>query len=284
MKHLLLFLITVLSISSCISKDKHQEELTAVRDSLNNVVANRDAEIDQFLSDFTEIQSNLDSIKQIENLIAVKSNNDITSTTKDEIINDFAQMQQLLDENKKLVDKLRNMRAADSRKLKGLQKTIDVLEKQLVEKDGDIAQLNEKIKALNIDVTKLKTSVEALNAEAERKAQELLEQDNAMNQGWYVVAGKDSLLEAQIVEKTGGFIGLGRTLKVSKELNKEDFTKIDIRNFDTITLASKKAELVTVHPEGSYHFVNAEKSLESFVIDDPKAFWSISKYMVIAKE
>ncbi|MFB6343050.1 hypothetical protein ACE1ET_15080 [Saccharicrinis sp. FJH62] len=285
MKHLILFFALVLTVSSCISKNKHQEELTAVRDSLNTVVANRDTEINQFISDFNDIQTNLDSIKKIENLVKVKSGNkEISSTTKDEIIQDLIQLQQLLDENKKLVDKLKGMRVADSRKLKSLQKTISLLEKQITDKDNELAALNAKIETLNIDVSDLKSTLEQLNQESERKSQELLQRENMMNQAWYIVESTDSLIDQQIVEKTGGFIGLGKTLKVSQSLNKEDFTMVDIRSFSSVPVNAKKAKLLTVHPEGSFHFENAEKSVESFVIDDPQAFWSVSKYLVIAKD
>ncbi|MFB6317271.1 hypothetical protein [Saccharicrinis sp. FJH54] len=285
MKHLIVFFALTLIVTSCISKEKHQEELTAVRDSLNTVVANRDAEINQFMSDFNEIQTNLDSIKQIENLVKVKSKNkEITSTTKDEIINDLIQLQQLLDENKKLVDKLKNMRVVDSRKLNNLQKTIDLLEKQLTDKDNDLADLNAKIETLNIDVSRLKSTVEELNAESERKSQELLNRENTMNQAWYIVQSTDSLIEANIVEKTGGFIGLGKTLKVDQSFNKNDFTMVDIRTFSSVPVNAKKAKVLTVHPEGSYHFENEDKMVTSLQIDDPMLFWSVSKFLVIAKD
>ncbi len=48
-----------------------------------------------------------------------------------------------------------------------------------------------------------------------------------------------------------------------------------------IQLFVKKAQLVTTHPAGSYHF-EGEKPIESLVIDDPQAFWKTSKYLIIA--
>ena len=62
MKQSILLVFIILITASCISKSKHQEELAATRDSINAVVANRDSEIDKFLSDFTTIQLTMDSI------------------------------------------------------------------------------------------------------------------------------------------------------------------------------------------------------------------------------
>ena len=285
MKQLVLILVLTLTFASCISKNKHQEELAATRDSINAVVANRDAEIARFLSDFNAIQTNLDSIKQIENMVKVKSkNSEISSSAKKQIINDLIQLQQMLDKNKTMVEELKGMRLSDSRKLKALQKTISLLEKQLTDKDNDLAELNAKIETLNIDVTRLKSTVEELNAESERKSQELLNKVNTMNQAWYIVGSTDSLIDKQLVEKTGGFIGIGRTLQVSQTLDKDEFTAVDIRSFSSLPINVKKAKLLTVHPEGSFHFVNADKTVESFVIDDPVAFWSVSNYLVIATD
>lgn len=285
MKNIILFFILIIAVSSCISKTAHQEELTATRDSINAVVQEREAEIDRFISDFNAIQANLDSIKQIEKMVSVKSKNrEITSSTKDEIVNDLKQLQQLLNKNKELIANLKNMRIVDSRKINGLQNTVARLEKQLNEKNTDVTQLNERIESLNINVSELKSTIDELNAESQRKSQELLERENSMNKAYYIVSSSDSLLEKELVEKAGGFLGLGRTLQVSKNLDKSEFTEVDIRSFNTVTVNAKKAKLLTVHPADSYHFVNSEDGVDSFVIDDPSVFWSVSRYLVIAKD
>lgn len=283
MKQPILFVLIILITASCVSKSKHQEELAATRDSINAVVANRDAEITKFLSDFNTIQLTMDSIKQIENMVSVNSKNkEITHKSKDLIVKDLIQLQQMLDKNKALVSELKGMRMSDSRKLKALQNTIALLEKQLIEKDADIAKLNEKIEMLNLDVSSLKLTIDDLTAESESKSQELSKKEDLMNQASYIIGTSDELLAKNLLVKAGGFLGLGRTLRVSKTLNKEDFNSIDIRSFSTVSVNAKEAQLLSVHPEGSYHFVGSEKMVDSFEIDDPAAFWSISKYMIIA--
>jgi hypothetical protein len=61
--------------------------------------------------------------------------------------------------------------------------------------------------------------------------------------------------------------------------------KIDIREFNQLPLNTKKAKLVTYHPDGSYHMVMTDKkTVESIVIDKPEEFWKASKYMLIVVE
>ncbi len=285
MKQLLFITALILSVTSCMTKTKHAEELAATRDSLNAVVATREAEINHFLEDFNEIQMNLDSIKAIEGLISIKSDNsEMSVSTKEQIINDFSYMQKLLEKNKKLVTDLKWLRSKDLKSNKALAQSIELMEKQLLEKDAVIADLNDKITNLNIDVSELKSSVDALKAESELKSQALLAREDKMNQVWYTFGSKDSLIANELAVKTGGFLGLGKTVSLAKNLDQSKFIMLDQRSFQSVELSVAKAKLLTVHPEGSYHFENTEKTIDALVIDSPSEFWSISKYLVIMTE
>lgn len=285
MKQVLFLSALVILAASCISKTKHAEELSATRDSINAVVETREAEISKFLTDFNDIQMNLDSIKEIEKLISLKSDDsEMSISTKDQIINDFSHMQQLLAKNKEIIKDLKWLRSKDLKKNKALMQTIALLENQLLEKDSAIAVLNNNIEALNIDVSELKSSVEALKVESDLKSQALLAKEDKMNQVWYTFGSKDSLIANKLIEKKGGFLGLGKTVKLAKNLDKSNFIMLDLRTFQSIELNVEEASLLSVHPEGSYHFERTETSVESLIIDAPTEFWSISKYMVIMTE
>jgi hypothetical protein len=87
-----------------------------------------------------------------------------------------------------------------------------------------------------------------------------------------------------VIEKEGGVLGMGKTLKLKKDFDPEFFVKVDIRQFSQLPLNTKRAKLVTVHPAGSYHFAGNDKKVESLVIDKPEVFWSTSKYLLIVVE
>lgn len=65
------------------------------------------------------------------------------------------------------------------------------------------------------------------------------------------------------------------------DYDKTYFTKIDIRNFKSVKLDSKSAELLTNHPEGSYSLVKDSKGYYTLNITDATKFWSVSKYLVV---
>lgn len=72
----------------------------------------------------------------------------------------------------------------------------------------------------------------------------------------------------------------GDVLK-SADFNKDYFTQIDIRTTKEIKLYSKRAELLTTHPTGSYELVKDDKGQLTLKITNPAEFWSVSRYLVI---
>ena len=67
----------------------------------------------------------------------------------------------------------------------------------------------------------------------------------------------------------------------SDDFNKDYFTKIDIRVTKVIKLYSKKAELKTSHPAGSYTLDKDAQGQYTLRITNPQSFWSVSRYLVI---
>ena len=63
--------------------------------------------------------------------------------------------------------------------------------------------------------------------------------------------------------------------------NKDYFTKIDIRIDKEIKLYSKSAKIKTAHPESSYTLYRDANKQYVLRINDPQAFWSTSKYLVV---
>ena len=46
-------------------------------------------------------------------------------------------------------------------------------------------------------------------------------------------------------------------------------------------LYSKRSELLTTHPTGSYELVKDDKGQLTLKITNPAEFWSVSRYLVI---
>jgi len=64
-------------------------------------------------------------------------------------------------------------------------------------------------------------------------------------------------------------------------IKNDNFTKIDYTQISTIPVNSKKVELVTTHPDGSYKIEKNNDLVSDILITDPEKFWSASKYLVV---
>ena len=289
MKKLVVLILGIVVLSACHNYKKDAQNLMMVKDSLEQVTAFRDSSIASFLNDFSEIQANLDSIKQIEKIVSVKSssNRELNATQKQLIIEDIATLHQLLQKNKQLTASLQkklknaNFKITDlEQTISGLELLVKNMEAQANEQDIVIADLTSEVKKLNVDITQLNQRIQVAEMENQQKSQTIETQTVALNKAYYAFGTLKELKDNDIVEKSGGVIGIGKTPVMKKDFNKDYFTEIDIRNFNYLRLMAKKAKIITVHPEGSFHFTG-KKMADTLFIDNSSEFWKASKYLVI---
>lgn len=285
----LLFILSVLVLVSCGQHKKEIARMQAKEDSLLQVNTEKENSIVEFIGAMNDIQANLDSIKTIEKIVSVDKSQgtEMKAAAKQRIIESIAQINDLLQQNKELVKKLQGKLHSSNLKIAELEKMIDNLNKQIGEKDAEIASLRNDLENLHINVANLNQKIENMTAENEKvvkeKNQTIEERTTELNTAYYAFGTKKELVEKNVIDKEGGFIGLGRTLALKKSFNRDYFQKIDIREFKQLTLNAKKARVVTNHPADSYHFTGT-KTIEALVIDKPEEFWKASKYLVVVIE
>lgn len=284
---LLPFFLIVLVVSSCQKYKKEIESLSASKDSIQGVVNERETKIVEYIGSFNEIQNNLDSIKRLQKIMDVNLSNpngEVTQTDKDKIIEDINLINNLLNENKKMVESLRSKLKKSNLRITELEQMIVSYQRLVEEKDAEISVLRSEIEKMQIDIQQLNEQVTTLADEGQRKSETIEKQKDEMHTAYYCFGTKEELIANNVVEKIGGVIGMGKTLRIKKDFNKDYFMKVDTRKFSEVVLAAKKAEFVSTHPEGSFHFVGDEKTIESLVIDQSDEFWKASRFMVIVIE
>jgi DNA repair exonuclease SbcCD ATPase subunit len=289
MKKLFVLVLGIVALSACHNYKKDAQQLSISRDSLQQETALRDASIAGFLNDFSEIQANLDSIKKIEKLVTVQSNSnrELNANQKQMILEDINLLNDLLQRNKQLTASLQkklkdaNFKIGDLEEtINGLELLVKNMEAQANEQDIQIAELTQDVKKLNVDISQLNQKIKVVETESQQKTQTIETQTVALNKAYYAFGTMKELKENGIIEKSGGVIGMGKTPVIKKDFNRDYFTEIDIRNFEHLRLMAKKAKLITVHPEGSYHFTGKKLS-DTLFIDNSSEFWKASKYLVV---
>lgn len=287
----LLFVLSVVVLVSCGQHKKEIAKMQAKQDSVAQLGVQKDNTILEYISSMNEIQSNLDSIKTLEKIVSVQTTpgTELKAEAKKRIIEDIAQINNLLQKNKELVKVLQGKLRNSNMKIVEIEKMIEMLNKQVGDKDSEITALKQELENLHINVADLNQKVETITKESEQAIKEKNEvidtKTTELNTAYYAFGTKKELEAKNVIEKEGGILGMGKTIKLKKDFNREFFMKIDIRQFSSLPLNTKKAKLVTYHSDGSYHMVmTAKKTVESIVIDKPEEFWKASKYMLIVVE
>lgn len=203
----------------------------------------------------------------------------------EEIHENLVFIEQKMNEYKKALEDmqqlLRNTKTKSAEEREAMKEEIELLEEQLNAKDMEIATLRKQIEEKDSllfgqseTIRKQKEAIDGLNQENAEKEKALIKQEDELNTAWYVFGTKKELQEQNILKK-------GKVLH-SDELNKEYFTSIDIRVKKHFPLHTKKAKLLTPHPTDSYSLTKDNKGEYTLEISDVKAFWSLSKYLVIS--
>ena len=281
MRKVLYFALCLLALTSC--KEEAQPPVVEVVnneavDSLQRILDQREAEINDWMSTFNEIQEGFRLINEAEHRTTLAKGGE-GADRKQQIRKDVQFIRNQMDENRKLIDKLRAQLDESTIKSDQFKKTIEAMVSQMEEKDRRVAELTEELNArdvrinqMNEDISVLNSDVADLKNESSQKSQTISEQDKKLHTAYYVYGTKGELKEQGILDK-------GEVLRAN--YNKNYFTKIDIRHQKELKLYSKKVTILTPHPASSYRLeADASKQL-TLHITDVDAFWHASRYLVV---
>lgn len=279
MKKVLFMATVAMMLFSCNEGFNGNQVSDRERDSLRNIIDQKDSEINDLMGTFNEIQQGFDLINEAEGRVNMMRDGSENNSSAANIRENMDFIQQTLDENKRKIEELQSKLKNSSINSNKLKEAINSLTQQLNEKNAELeslrAQLAEKdvkIEELAGTVTSLKDENAQVKQEKEATEEIARNQDAQLNTAWYVFGTSKEL-------KAEGILNKGEVLQGN--YNKNYFTKIDIRKVNVIPLESKSASILTNHPAGSYTLLKDGKGQYTLRITDAAKFWSVSKYLVV---
>ena len=284
MKKLLFLSVCVALLASCGNAGKN-EALKAENDSLTATLASRDAELEEIMAIFNDVQEGFRLINEAENRVDLQSGSLEGATPAQKIKEDIRFISEKLQSNREQIAKLEEQLKNSKHNSAQFKKAIANLNAELQAKAEQIETLQTELASKNIRIAELDDAVAGLTqnvadliAENKVKSATVASQDKALNAAWFVFGTKSELKEQKIIESK--FLQKTKVLS-DAEFNKDYFTQIDIRTDKEIKLYSKNAELLTTHPAGSYVLEKNAEGLLTLKITHPAQFWSVSRYLVI---
>ena len=279
MKKLVILALGGLMVASCNDGVKKAEQAALMqRDSLEQIISQKDNEINDMMTTLSDIEEGFREITEAQNRVTLAKEGEGTNTSQ-RIRENVQFIQSVMKQNKELINKLKQQVRESSVRGEQLKKIVDNLTEQMAIKDKQLQSLREELDAKDIHIAELDEVVADLNKnvttlkeESSQKSQTISTQDKELHTAWFVFGTKKELKEKRILVD-------GEVLQ--SNFDKDYFTKIDIRIDKEIKLYSSSAEMLTNHPASSYTLQRDAKKQYVLRINDPDAFWSTSKYLVI---
>jgi predicted nucleic acid-binding Zn-ribbon protein len=276
--------------ASCnVERSEKYQTLLAERDSLYTEAVAAKGGFDNALNTINEIENALETVRVQENIIMMDNQEGNTNKAVSEI----NAIQQTLQENRKKIENLEKQLAEQGTKSKALTQTVNRLKKQLEEKDiyinnlkdelqqsrQQIAELSEQVTDLNNNISELNSSLDVMTVQNAAQQATIENQDAMLNAVWICIATQQTLVEKGVLSKGGLF----QPSEISKQgFDKSQFMQGNKRELNVIPLHTKKAKIMTNHPESSYQLVEGDEGSLSIQILDKNAFWSMSNYLVVS--
>lgn len=281
-KALALMPCIALAMASC-TVYSERDRLQQQNDSLLVAHAQLESEINNYFETLNDISDNLDRVKQLEGIISQTPAEGVEQDPSVSINNSINTISQIISDNNQKIADL-SKRYKNSRfKISQLEKSITTLtsenQRLTAQVNGMVEQLAERdqvIASQSLSLAALNDSAHALSSRMRTAEKIISTQDETLNTAWYVFGTTRELKAQGIIAKYGA---VNKSL-LKGEFNQDYFVKIDIREVLEIPLYSKRAKMLTTHPNDSYILEKLDGQY-TLRITNPTEFWSVSRYLVI---
>lgn len=286
--------LAVLVLTSCAWK-KDLEKVQAENKTLTEEKARAQKELSAAGAATAEMQTTLDEVqkgleelrvkelKAVKTSIALAQEGKPNTAQRDELKAEIADIRKAVAANlAKLATLQKSLKASDA-KVTSLERLVGELRKQLEEKEATIAALEDKTKELTKTTEELRGTVKEKEETVQQKEAVIADREAQMATAYVLIAPKETLKKAGIVEKKGTVLGLGGNYKQTGQFDETLFKAVDTRKVTTfdVPAAPDKARVLSDHPKDSYTLAAAGEKASILTVTDAARFWKGSKYLVV---
>ncbi|HNX00407.1 MAG TPA: hypothetical protein PLE74_06730 [Candidatus Cloacimonadota bacterium] len=262
----------------------------------NHELQKQNNEITAYVDDATktisDIQSSLDNIS-IDSIKNISNNQELPDSAlvdkKGRIMNRIDQLNSQMEAYKSRIGDLEKKLNNNNVRIRGLEQLIEKLKTSLAEKEELIAtmsgQINELNRTLDTERATSKQEIATRDKTIAEKEQSIKEQDDMINTVYYIIGTQKELIAKGVMEKTGGFLGIGRSARIQKKYDPANFSSMNLLNVQTISInhPMKKISILSAQTSDSYELIPVTDTQTKLQVTKPEAFRQ-NKYIVILKK
>lgn len=290
--------LAIVVTGSILFYNNHQQinQLNTQNGDLNTTIRLRDSLVNVMTATFDEIERNLTFVRDKRSQLSIVST-ERSKEKKDILVADIKLMNEMLEQNSIKIEELNKKMKASGFEIQSFKNKIAQLNTDISEQNNsikqltdDLAQRDSKIAEMNVEVVSLKSDNSAkddsINMKSQviaAKEQVIVSKDNELNKVYYVSGTAKELKEKGIIQKEGGFLGLGRNTDLKSNVDNQSFSELDQRTALMLPIFAKKVEVITEHPDSSYQLIYQDNQVAYLQIEKPAEFWKLTRYLVVEK-
>ncbi|MEM6642443.1 MAG: hypothetical protein AAF616_05660 [Bacteroidota bacterium] len=271
------------------NQQQEKKVLSEKKTALELALQEKDSAYNEIIEVMYAVETKIQDIKQREKLISEISGGEVSANAKDDLIKDMGQIDRLILETNKSVDKLMVKLNNANLNLTSFKSRIAKLTTDLEERKKSIAVLREELKAKDVQIADMTADIQSLEYTVDIQEATITSQENKielqsdeMNKAYFAIGTEKALEQNGVVTKEGGVLWFGKTTELQEDADQDKFSEIDIRTTNRLLVDSKEVDLITEHPASSYDVIKDGDKVKFIEIKDPAEFWKISKYLVVA--
>jgi phage shock protein A len=294
------FAAATLALAAC---DKSKDELNQKVAELSAVNAQKDSLIQevmatsQFIGDLTADLAAVKALnagkpvaseaKELEGKTPAQMRATVRERVK-ELADRLQQSETRLSQSRARVASLTSNNADMQKQMAVYDSTISSLRVVLESQKTEIAALTSQVSGLQQANVMLAATRDTLTTQRDDLTHTVANMTNEANKVYYVIGKEDDLVKKGILNKKGGFLGMGKTLTPARSLKESDFTQLDRMRDSTISFPDANAKYTIVSRQPTqYLAVEPDKNneiREGLKISSPEGFWATSKFLIVVQK
>ncbi|MFV0520956.1 MAG: hypothetical protein ACK5MI_00800 [Mangrovibacterium sp.] len=280
-------LISISYFTKYKTSDEKLESIQQEYDNLQEEQFRQDSIMNAMEDVFDEIQYNLNFVQERRGQLFLESQEGNKDPRK-QIVDDVKLMDRILYESEAKIKELQEELEKEGIAIPAYERRLKALQKTIKQQNSDIIDLQQVVAVQDFKLSDLQQKVDTMNERISLQKDSIALQvdlikstDKKLHVGYVAYGTAKELKAKHLISKEGAVLGMGGSDKLPGDFDQSYFMEVDMRDVAQISIHAKKAELVTQHPEKSYHFETKDGEVKFLSIDDPKEFWKLSHFVVI---
>ncbi|MFH1681728.1 MAG: hypothetical protein ABIH26_13935 [Candidatus Eisenbacteria bacterium] len=232
-----------------------------------------------------EIQDSLTAILPSEAQVMhlsrrIDEGSSLNAAGRQQVLERISDLKESIQISKKMVHDLEDRLREGEGRIAGLEHLVENLKRTIEQREEVIAFLTSRVDSLRIRVGELEDDVAAGEARLAEQDQVIAEQNRELSTVHYVINTKKSLKSLGIVQETGGFLGMGKSVRLSGTLDPKHFKPFDTDRGSVLYVAGRNPAVLSGQNRSSYKLVPVSEERTELRILDPVEFRKV-RYLVV---